>query len=41
MKDGLGLGLNGTVVRTTYCVGSYLVEGGELELCEWLVTYLE
>lgn len=40
MEDGLGLGMNGTVVRTTY-VGGHLVEDGELEVCEWLVTYLE
>lgn len=40
MKDGLGLGLNGSVVRTA-CVGSRLVEDRELEFCEWLVTYLK
>lgn len=40
MRDGLGLGMDGTVVRTA-CVGSHLVEDGELKLCEWLVTYLK
>lgn len=29
VKDGLGLGMDGTVVRGAYCVGSYLVEDGE------------
>lgn len=42
MKDGLGLGLNGTVVCTA-CVGtcSHLVEDRELELCAngWLLTW--
>lgn len=41
MRDGLGLGMDGSVVRTAYCVRSYLVKDRELELCEWLVTYLK
>lgn len=36
--DGLGLGLNGTVVRTA-CVGGHLVEGGEFGVVR-MVGYL-